>query len=212
MQPRPSRSLIQQIATPLILLFAALHLAASLYGALLAAALAMSRHSIGGSASLIERLVAGVVYAILFPLGDILLVLPSAAPLGLLLIVLNSLLWGIVLYRGTLLIEARWKKRFPERLQIAMTMRRALMTIFGCALAGGGGGAFIGFCIGQFLPAAYRSLFAPVEPGFSPTAVGIGLGIPQGLCFGAAIGVIVVMIITWYEIRMAELNFRTESR
>ena len=87
-----------------------------------------------------------------------------------------------------------------------MTVRKALTTIVGCAVACGVVGAFGGYCIGRYLPGAYRGLFAPVAPDFSPIAVGVGLGLPQGVVFGAVIGVTVIGIVTWYEIRIAEMK------
>src|SRR5436305_872301 len=80
--------------------------------------------------------------------------------------------------------------------QTNMTIRRALTTILGSALGCGAGGALIGYLIGRFLPGAYRGLFSPVPPDFSPTDVGVGLGIPQGAFFGAIVGTVAVAIVT----------------
>ena len=70
----------------------------------------------------------------------------------------------------------------------------------------------VGFSIGRFLPGAYRGMFAPVDKNFSPIAVGVGLGLPQGIFFGAVIGVVVIGIVTWYEIRIAEAKQDFERR
>jgi hypothetical protein len=202
--------IVQKYKWLLIALFSLSHFALTIYAAFIASGIGFSRHAVGGDYSFPERVIFGITYLIYFPLGDIAVALPRASDWSLVLLMGNSLLWGTGLYHGSLILESWWagRQHSRERLPISMTVRKALIAVFGCSLTCGIGGALIGYSIGRFLPGAYRSMFAPAEPGFSPTAVGIGLGLPQGLFFGAVVGIAVVGIVTWYEVRIAEANRR----
>jgi hypothetical protein len=85
-----------------------------------------------------------------------------------------------------------------------MTIREALtvvgsVTLFGTALGGG-----VGYALGKHYPNYYRIVFR-VDPKaeFDPVAVGLGLGISQGMIGGAAVGLAVVAIVAWYRTRLA---------
>ena len=78
-----------------------------------------------------------------------------------------------------------------------MTIPRALKTIVGCTVVGGVIGTTLGYSIGRFLPDAYRSLFeGGHDPNFAPVAVGIDLGLSQGLMLGALVGIAATLIVT----------------
>ena len=193
---------------PLIGCFTFAHLSVSIYAGLLSAGIGFSRHAMGGNYNLEERLVIGTTYVIYAPLGLLGLAAPHSGMWSIAFILGNSLLWGAAIYRGTVFAESRWQNRafVRKKLHIQMTIRTALTTMLGTALVCGIFGGMIGYGIGWLQPGAYRSLFAPVSPDFSPTAVGISLGIPQGLLFGAIIGIAAVAIVTWYQIRAAEIT------
>lgn len=87
---------------------------------------------------------------------------------------------------------------------IAMTVWKGLLAVLFSTMMGGVLGGLVGYAIGSFVPSAYRTMFAPVPPDFSATAVGVGLGVPQGMMLGAVVGIAVVAISVWREVRMAE--------
>ncbi|MBI3865465.1 MAG: BON domain-containing protein [Planctomycetia bacterium] len=84
-----------------------------------------------------------------------------------------------------------------------MTIRKALATILGCILAGAAFGSALGYGIGKLAPEYYRAVFhAGMEPGFDPVSVGIGLGLTQGAPGGLFIGLVLVALFCWREIRL----------
>ena len=86
-----------------------------------------------------------------------------------------------------------------------MTVTKGLGTVAGCAVVCGALGGLMGYLIGRFAPGAYAAFF-PARHGqeIDPIQVGLGLGIPQGMLVGIAIGIIIVALVTWYEIRTRE--------
>jgi hypothetical protein len=91
-----------------------------------------------------------------------------------------------------------------------MTIRRALATVAGTAIVSAAVGATVGYCLGAYTPGAYRSMFQNgLDPRFQRVEVGIGLGCAQGLLAGVVIGLVVVVAVTWYEIRRAEIQSRS---
>ena len=63
-------------------------------------------------------------------------------------------------------------------------------------------GMVIGGLLGQYLPSYYRSVFnAADDPGFDPFAVGIGLGLTQGIMFGAFVGLASFGLYYWILIK-----------
>jgi len=83
-----------------------------------------------------------------------------------------------------------------------MTITKGLGTVAGCTVVCGALGGLMGYLIGRFAPGAYAAFFPPHHgEEISATEVGIGLGIPQGMLVGVAIGIIIVALVTWYEIR-----------
>jgi len=82
-----------------------------------------------------------------------------------------------------------------------MTISKGLATIGGCAMGGGLIGGLLGCLIGVLLPGAYRGMFRHGEESFNSVHVGIGLGVPQGMMFGAVVGILLIAIVAWYEVR-----------
>ena len=88
-----------------------------------------------------------------------------------------------------------------------MTLIKAFVTIAASALVCGLAGCLVGYLIGSLAPDAYRIfLYRPHGPELSPVQFGVGQGLVQGLMIGAFIGVIVVGILVWREVRIAQTN------
>jgi hypothetical protein len=86
-----------------------------------------------------------------------------------------------------------------------MTVRKALLTIIGCALLFGAIGAAIGYAVGEFAPGYFRTKFRisrHEEEGFDPVGVGVGLGLCNGTVGGVVVGLIVVALVCWRETRL----------
>lgn len=83
-----------------------------------------------------------------------------------------------------------------------MRIRRAVLFVGGGALIGALVGVSVGFVLGRFLPGYYRSIFVRGDdPQFDPVAIGVGLGLTQGLIGGACIGLLLVAILAWHDVR-----------
>ena len=83
-----------------------------------------------------------------------------------------------------------------------MTMRRAFLIVAGSAAACAAVGAGIGLALGTFAPGYYRTVFRYGDsPEFNAVQVGVGLGLSQGVAAGLAVGCVVVLAVTWYDIR-----------
>jgi hypothetical protein len=75
-------------------------------------------------------------------------------------------------------------------------------TVFGSAVAGGVLGLLIGAALGAFAPGYYRSIFINGDsPSFDPLAMGIGLGLTQGVFLGGLVGIVLVALFYWYRSR-----------
>lgn len=81
-----------------------------------------------------------------------------------------------------------------------MTVREMLTLLVSCTLFLTGLSGGVGFLLGKFLPAYYRTVFLNgQDEGFDPLAVGIGQGLTQGITAGAVVGVLLVVALTWYR-------------
>lgn len=77
-----------------------------------------------------------------------------------------------------------------------MKITTAAGIILGSTAICSGGGCLLGYLLGTYQPAYYRSVFSNGNsPTFDPVAVGIGLGLTQGLTVGLIIGCVVVLAI-----------------
>jgi hypothetical protein len=84
-----------------------------------------------------------------------------------------------------------------------MTIRSAIATIVGCMLLIAAIGATVGYTLGTLAPDYYRSVFhAGREPRFDPVSVGVGQGLTQGTAGGAVLGLAVVALLCWRELRL----------
>ena len=88
-----------------------------------------------------------------------------------------------------------------------MTIKKGIATILGCGIGGAAIGGALGYAIGVLAPGAYIGMFRlPPDGEIAPTEIGLGLGIAQGLILGAVIGVLLVAIVAWYEVRTRQKN------
>ena len=83
-----------------------------------------------------------------------------------------------------------------------MTILRAFAITIASGLAFGIAGALIGFGVGTWLPDFYRTVFRiPREMAVDPAQIGLALGLVNGLLFGVGVGLIIVVVVTWYNAR-----------
>lgn len=82
-----------------------------------------------------------------------------------------------------------------------MTLTRAILGVLICMVIGAVIGGSVGFLIGRFFPQALQMQFR-LGNNFDPVQIGVGIGLPQGLMLGAAVGVALVAILAWREVRI----------
>ncbi|MDX2036203.1 MAG: hypothetical protein SFX72_06095 [Isosphaeraceae bacterium] len=85
-----------------------------------------------------------------------------------------------------------------------MTVIRGFMIVLAGTLGFAALGGGVGYGLGVLLPEYYRGVFhAAGHPHFSPTAVGLGLGLTQGAIAGLVVGCVVVVTVGWYRSQMS---------
>jgi len=93
-----------------------------------------------------------------------------------------------------------------HRLGGNMTLKKALSVIIGMTVLSGALGCLGGYLLGKFNPGYYRAVFHGGErPDFDPIAVGVGLGLSQWAAAGAVLGVVLVLVLTWYDLRCRQI-------
>ena len=83
-----------------------------------------------------------------------------------------------------------------------LTLKKALITVFGCSFGMGLIGSLLGLFIGKVAPTYYLHVFHVDREDFNPVEMGLALGLIQGVIWGGVIGALVVAIMAWYQIRM----------
>jgi len=84
------------------------------------------------------------------------------------------------------------------------TLGRLLAVVVACTIAGGILGLAVGSLLAILVPAYYIESFGLEEfSTASPLAMGIGLGLTQGIAGGAMVGVAIDAIGVWYLTRTA---------
>lgn len=85
-----------------------------------------------------------------------------------------------------------------------MTIRGALGVLMGATGFLGAVGTAIGYGLGRFNPGYYRAVYVNgKDPEFDPIAVGVGLGLTQGTAAGVVIGLALVALLCWQDIRLS---------
>ncbi len=89
-----------------------------------------------------------------------------------------------------------------------MTLSKALAALVLFVVLGAALGSGIGFLVGMLAPDYYEMVFGHFlkelrEAGrqVSLPRLGAGLGLVQGAIWGAVIGPLVVLLVTWYQVR-----------
>lgn len=86
-----------------------------------------------------------------------------------------------------------------------MTITKGITTIALTALFSGIVGAVIGYLIGTISPEYYRIVFrAGDAPQFDAPMLGLAVGLGQGVTTGVVVGLGIVLLVTWYEVRQIE--------
>jgi hypothetical protein len=90
-------------------------------------------------------------------------------------------------------------------LEETMTLVRAFLTVAAssavCTLVGVGLGALMGLIAPDFYQMSFRD---GLWPGIDPVQIGIGFGLNAVVFSGVVIGLVVVAIVTYYELRSQE--------
>lgn len=90
-----------------------------------------------------------------------------------------------------------------------MNILKAIVTVAGTAIGFAAFGGAVGAGLGKYAPAYYRQTFYVRDSAnFEPIELGLGLGITQGLIWGICVGVLIVVILVWKEIRIAKSSVK----
>ena len=78
-----------------------------------------------------------------------------------------------------------------------ITVKKAVLTITGCAAFSVAVGLGVGYSIGSYAPDFIRALFPLTKQSADTIEIGVGLGTVCGGLIGVAIGVLIVAVIAW---------------
>lgn len=95
-----------------------------------------------------------------------------------------------------------------------MTLRQSISTVAGFGVITGLVGLLEGFLMGTYHPAYYRA-FSPSTESLTDEelrSVAIGLGIENGLLLGLGIGFMIIVIMVFRELKLANLRSETMPR
>lgn len=93
-----------------------------------------------------------------------------------------------------------------------MSITRAIVTVLISVLLLAAIGAGIGGALGHFTPGYYRQIFRNGhDPQFDPLSVGIGQGLTQGVAGGVIVGLALVALLCWREVRLAPASENAPS-
>lgn len=89
-----------------------------------------------------------------------------------------------------------------------MTVIRGFVIVILSGLVFGGAGACIGWLLAVLAPDFYRAIFRmPPGSAIDPVQVGVGVGLVNGVMIGLGLGTIIVIITTWWNVRMISRRF-----
>lgn len=83
-----------------------------------------------------------------------------------------------------------------------MTFLRAALIVVVTSAVGAAVGGCVGMLIGWVAPGYYRAVI-PKAADLDQVSVGFSLGMPQGLGAGLVGGILLVAILTWQHVRLA---------
>ena len=93
-----------------------------------------------------------------------------------------------------------------------MTVVRGFIITIASGLTFGCFGAIAGYLLGSIAPDYYRTVFRiPPHTMIDLAQAGLGLGLTQGLGAGLMIGLVIVVSVTWYKIRMVTSQHTSTS-
>jgi hypothetical protein len=86
-----------------------------------------------------------------------------------------------------------------------MTFARALINVLATTLLLALLGTGAGYALARFSPGYYRSIFrSGNDATFDPVNVGVGLGLTQGLAAGVVVGLALVALLCWRDVRRVQ--------
>jgi hypothetical protein len=94
-----------------------------------------------------------------------------------------------------------------------MTIAKAMLTTAICTGVAAFTGALLGRSLGYFAPGYYRAvLYRGQEATFDPADIGTGLGLNAGVFTGVVVGLLIVAIVTWHDIRTGKTRQSAASK
>lgn len=91
-----------------------------------------------------------------------------------------------------------------------MTLVRAFIAVTACTAASALAGVGLGSALGHFAPGFYRATVpGGHRPEFDPVQVGVGFGLNAGVFTGVVVGLTLVMIVAYFELRTVEIGRRS---
>jgi hypothetical protein len=93
-----------------------------------------------------------------------------------------------------------------------MTLTRALVSIAISTVVCTAGGVAAGAALGHWCPNYYQTVLRP-RPGLviDPVQVGVGFGLNAGAFTGVLVGIVVVAIVAYFELRVRLEQIRTNE-
>jgi len=88
-----------------------------------------------------------------------------------------------------------------------MTVLRGFMITIASGTAFACFGAVAGYVLGSVAPDYYRTVFRiSPEVTVDPRQAGLGLGVTQGAAAGVIVGLVIVVVVAWFNSRLAACN------
>ena len=94
-----------------------------------------------------------------------------------------------------------------------MTVVRGFLITLSSGITGSVVGTSIGYGVGRFFPFYYQTVFDLPENSVRSDLIelAMGMGMLQGLGGGLAIGLVIVLVVAWYQQRLATASFSSQG-